>query len=68
VKTIVEARRQADPAPFTLWFNCSPARVSADRRAALRKAIGEATAAAAAHPQVSVNVLDDAAPFLDIPV
>jgi hypothetical protein len=68
VKTIVEARRQADPAPFTLWFNCSPARASADRRAALRKAIGEATAAAAAHPQVSVNVLDDAAPFLDIPV
>ncbi len=68
VKTIVEARREADPGPFTLWFNCSPERAAADRRAALRRAIGEATAAAAAHAQVSVKVLDDAAPFLDIPV
>lgn len=68
VKTIVEARRQADPAPFTLWFNCSPERASADRRDGLRRAIGEATAAAAAHAQVSVTVLDDASPFLDIPV
>jgi beta-lactamase superfamily II metal-dependent hydrolase len=69
VKTIVEARRQADPGPFTLWFNCSPERTAATRRAAaLRRAIREATAAAAAHPQVSVNVLDDAAPFLEIPV
>ena len=68
VKTIVEARREADPGPFTLWFNCSPERAATDRRAALRLAIGEATAAAAAHAQVSVKALDDAAPFLDIPV
>ena len=68
VKTIVETRRDADAGPFTLWFNCSPARTSARRRAALSEAISEATAAAAADPKVSVNVLDDAEPFLDIPV
>jgi len=68
VKTIVETRRDADPGPFTLWFNCSPARTSTRRRAALSEAISEATAAAAADPKVSVNILDDAEPFLDVPV
>jgi beta-lactamase superfamily II metal-dependent hydrolase len=66
VKTIVETRLAADPRPFTLWFNTSPARTLANRRKALRAAIKEATDAAATSSAVSVQVLDDAKPFFEL--
>lgn len=60
IKTIVETRLAGDPRPFTLWFNSSPERTLPTRRKALRAAIKEATKAAAKHPEITVNVLDDA--------
>lgn len=69
VKTIIETRLAADPSPFTLWFNCSEQRTLLNRRPALRAAIEEATRGAADHPGVvTVRVLEDADPFLDIEV
>ena len=68
VKTIIETRRAADVRPFTLWFNCSPARTRPKRRKALRAAIKEATTAAGKHPGITVNVLDDAQASHEIPV
>ena len=68
VKTIVETRLAADPRPFTLWFNCSPERTIASRRKALRAGISEATTAAGKHPEITVNILDDAEPYLDIEI
>ena len=68
VKTIVETRLAADPRPFTLWFNCSPERTIASRRKALRAGISEATTAADKHPEITVNVLDDAEPYFDIEI
>ena len=60
-RRIVETRLRRGPRrPFTLWFNCSPARTLPTRRKALRAAIGEATKVAAKHPTITVNVLDDA--------
>jgi hypothetical protein len=67
VGTIVETRRDA-PEPFTLWFNCSPPRTATGRRSALSDAISAAAAGAAVHPKMSLQVLEDAEPFLDIPV
>jgi beta-lactamase superfamily II metal-dependent hydrolase len=66
VKTIVDTRPAVDPRPFTLWFNCSPARTARGRRAALAEAIGEAEAAAAANPDITVRVLPDDEPFLEL--
>lgn len=68
VKTIAETRLAADPSPFTMWFTCSPERTLSTRRSALRAAIDEAQAAAAPNPAVTVNVLDDARPFFELPV
>lgn len=68
VKTLVETRLAADPRPFTVWFNCSPARTLPKRRKALRAAIKEATSAAAKHREITVKVLDDAKPFFEITV
>jgi beta-lactamase superfamily II metal-dependent hydrolase len=69
VKTIAETRSAEDQQrPFTLWFNSSPARTLQSRRKALRDAIDEARAAAGRHPGITVNVLDRAKPFLEIPV
>jgi hypothetical protein len=67
IRTVVEGRAP-EPGPFTLWFNCSPERASAGRRPALQAAIDEATACAAEHDGVSVEVLDDDRPFLEIPL
>lgn len=68
IATIVEGRRTVDPRPFTFWFNCSPARTNDDRRASLKEAIGEAEAAAAANPDITVRVLPDDEAFLEITV
>ena len=68
VKTIVETRLAEDPRPFTLWFNCSPARTLPSRREALSAAIAEAKAAAGKHPEITVNVLDDAKASFEIDV
>jgi hypothetical protein len=68
VKTIVETRRAVDARPFTIWFNCSPARALPSRRKHLRAAIREATKVAAKHPTIAVNVLDDAKDSHEIPV
>jgi len=68
VKTLVETRLAKDPRPFTVWFNCSPERTLPNRRKALRAAIREATSAAGKHPEITVNVLDDAEPFVEITV
>jgi beta-lactamase superfamily II metal-dependent hydrolase len=68
VKTLVETRREVDPSPFTVWFNCSPARTLATRRKALAAAIAEAESAAAAHPEITVRVLADDQPFFEIDV
>jgi len=68
VKTIIETRLAADPRPFTFWFNCSPERTPPSRRKELRAAIKEAKAAARKHPTITVNVLDAAKAFHEIPV
>jgi beta-lactamase superfamily II metal-dependent hydrolase len=69
VKTIAETRSAEDSQrPFTFWFNSSPARALPSRRKALRDAIGEAEAAATRHAGITVNVLDRAKPFFEIPV
>jgi hypothetical protein len=68
IKTIADCRAAADPRPFTLWFNTTPARTLANRRKALGDGIAEARAAARRHPGVTVNVLDRAAPFFELQV
>ena len=68
VKTVIETRLAKEATPFTLWFNCSPARTRPERRASLRAAIAEAEAAAGAHPEVTVKVLADDQPFFEIEV
>jgi hypothetical protein len=68
VKTIVETRLAKDPQPLTLWFNTSPERTIPSRRKAMRAAIKEAQAGARRHPEVTVKVLEDAKPFVEIPV
>jgi len=68
VKTIVETHPLVDPRPFTLWFNCSPARTAKGRRAALAEAIGEAEAAAATNPAITVRVLPDDEPFFELAI
>lgn len=68
VKTIIETRLAADPRPITVWFNSSPERTLPSRRKAMRAAIKEATAAAGKHPAITVNVLDAAKAFFEIPV
>jgi hypothetical protein len=65
IRTVVEARA-AVPGPFTLWFTSSPRRTSAGRRRALEAALAEAAACADEHAAVSVRVLDDDRPFLEI--
>ncbi|MDP8975471.1 MAG: MBL fold metallo-hydrolase [Actinomycetota bacterium] len=68
VKTIVETRLDVDPGPFTLWFNCSPARTAPSKREAMDAAIREAHTAADSHPEVEVKVLDDDEAFFEITV
>lgn len=68
VKTVAETRLEKDERPFTLWFNCSPARTIENRREPLRAALEEAHAAAAAHAEVSVKVLADDEPFFELEV
>ena len=62
VRTIIETRMKADPSsPFTVWFTSSETRPgSRTKRAVMREAIAEATAAEQDHPDmVSVRVLAD---------
>jgi Metallo-beta-lactamase superfamily len=68
IKTIIDTRLAADGRPFTIWFNSSPERTLESRRKTLRAAIKEATAAAAKHPAITVEVLDDAKDSHEIPV
>ena len=68
VKTVVETRLKKDPRPFTVWFNCSPERTLPNRRKDLRAAIKEATTAAGRAPAITVKVLADSKPFLEIKV
>jgi hypothetical protein len=69
VKTIAETRTAEDPGrPFTLWFNCTPSRTRSSRRDAMRAAIEEAKAAARAHPEITVEVLERRAPFFELTV
>ena len=68
VKTLAETRAAKDPGPFTLWFNCTPARTLETRRDAMKAAIDEAKAAARQHPQITVKVLDRRKPFFELTV
>ena len=55
--------------PFTVWFNCSAERTIPQRRKAMRAALKEATTAGDKHAeQVTVRVLADDEPFLEIEV
>ena len=60
----------ADPdRPFTVWFTCSEARAIPSRRKAMRAALKEARRLEARHTeQVTVRVLADDEPFLEIEV
>jgi beta-lactamase superfamily II metal-dependent hydrolase len=66
VKTIVETRADADPDPFTLWFNCSAKRTLPSRRLALQAAIAEARRGARKHDGITVEVLGDRQSFFEI--
>jgi beta-lactamase superfamily II metal-dependent hydrolase len=69
IKTIVEGRRAVDPGtPYTLWFNCTPARTGKDRQAAMKDAIDEAKGAARQHPEITVEVLAKSKPFFELTV
>ena len=69
VRTLLETRAEADPRPFTVWFNCSEQRTVPPRRKAMRAALDEARRLEARHTgQVTVRVLPDDQPFLEIEV
>jgi len=69
VHTLIETRAEADPSPFTVWFNCSEERTIPQRRKAMRAALKEARRLESRHTgQVTVTVLADDEPFLDIEV
>jgi len=68
VKTVVETRLKKDPRPFTVWFSCSPERTLPNRRTALRAAIKEATTAAGRAPAITVKMLADSKPSMEIKV
>ncbi|GAA4115975.1 hypothetical protein GCM10022415_12720 [Knoellia locipacati] len=69
VRTLLETRAEADPRPFTVWFTCSEQRTVPPRRKAMRAALDEARRLEARHTgQVTVRVLPDDQPFLDIEV
>ena len=70
VRTLLETRIEADPErPFTVWFNCSEERTIPQRRKAMRAALKEARRLEARHTeQVTVRVLADDEPFLEIEV
>jgi hypothetical protein len=68
IRTIADCRAAADPRPFTLWFNTTPARTLANRKTPLSNAIAEARAAARRHPGVTVNVLERSLPFFELQV
>ena len=69
VKTLTETRSAEDPGrPFTLWFNCTPARTLETRRDAMKAAIDEARAAARRHPGITVKVLERRKPFFELTV
>jgi len=68
VKTIVDTRLAVDQRPLTLWFNCSPTRSAPSKREAMDAAVREARAAADAHQEVAVEVLDDDEAFFEITV
>lgn len=69
VRTLVETRAQVDPRPFTVWFTCSEQRTIPQRRKAMRAALDEARRLEARHTgQVTVRVLPDDQPFLEIEV
>jgi hypothetical protein len=69
VRTLIETRLEVDPSPFTVWFNCSEERTIPQRRKAMRAALKEARRLEARHTeQVTVTVLADDQPFLEIEV
>jgi hypothetical protein len=69
IKTIADTRSAADPGrPFTLWFNCTPARTIPSRQANMKAAIDEAKAAARRHPGITVKVLERRKPFFELTV
>ncbi|MFW5473200.1 MBL fold metallo-hydrolase [Knoellia sp. CPCC 206450] len=69
VHTLIETRAEADPSPFTLWFTCSEERTIPQRRKAMRAALKEARRLESRHTgQVTVTVLADDQPFLEIEV
>ena len=70
VRTLLETRIEADPdRPFTVWFTCSAERTLPARRTAMRAALKEARRLESRHTeQVSVRVLEDDQPFLEIEV
>ena len=70
VRTLIETRLEADPAtPFTVWFTCSEERTIPQRRKAMKAALKEARRLESRHTgQVTVRVLADDQPFLEIEV
>lgn len=69
VKTLLETRQEADPRPFTVWFTCSEHRATPHRRKAMGAALKEARRLEDRHTgQITVRVLEDDQPFLEIEV